>query len=164
MIATKYITQMVEYNSFESFKYDLRICMINKMCHESQYVKLRKGTFWLWFYIQLAHLFYWNTRIKYLEKKIWNKINIHDYIEFENIYNNYEVFAKYRSYKKHYDNCGPPFPTLFKFIHTEGNEDSHIIEYINSISYRSFNNYAAEHSNKFISSIIYKYAIKGFFK
>ena len=159
MINTKYIAQFIADDSFEKFKQEIKVCFLNKTLYESKTVKWFKDTWSLCLFILITKFIKFDSRVLLIEKII-KQITTEDYIEFENIFNNFKVFKLYRSYQKHYDNCGIPFSSMYKFIHTRPNDIKGVIEHSDTVSYQIFNEYAIQHSNKFISLLIYKYIWK----
>lgn len=160
MIPIQKLTEFIAYDTFEKFKYDLRICLTNKMYYESTSLNwIDKDNLSLICFTKILKLFCLEKRFNFIEKFV-DRVDSIDYFNFEELCNNYNKFKTYRSYQKHYKNCGISLKTMFKFIHTEPNETTHIIEDSDRISYHQFNGYAIQHSNKFLNSLINKHIWK----
>lgn len=104
MIAVKHLTKFITDDSYDKFKYELKMCIIERITHKLHLVKLYNGTFYLWLFVKIIKIFTQRIRTLLIDKLI-DKITTNDYLEFECLFNNYNLFSQYRSYKKHYESC-----------------------------------------------------------
>ena len=70
MIAVKHLTKFITDDSYDKFKYELKMCMIERITHKSHLVKLYNGTFYLWLFVKIIKFFTRRIRTLLIDKLI----------------------------------------------------------------------------------------------